>query len=150
MRRVAKPHNILIVAAIIIFCISFFLNQQTLNLHIRDTYYLIDYKSAFLIASVFLLFLWLMYSFFRNKLFSNRFSWLNIILTVLSISILLTLPIWTDKNQRRSLDLSKWVTFNKTSYDNEVVYITALIFILAQVAFIINIVIGLSRKDNGG
>jgi cytochrome bd-type quinol oxidase subunit 2 len=141
-----KSYDLLVFSGLAILLVSFFVTTQTIDEHIHDTYYIIGYNHILWVSLAFLLVLWVVYKTTAKKLFSHTLSWLHIAMTLFAISIILTLPLWTDKNQRRHMDENNWSSFNKYVYDGEVIFLAILMIFIAQVLLICNLVIGLLKK----
>lgn len=130
--------------------ISIFITRQMVSIPINDTNYSIRYSQAFLISGAILFLLGILYKLTEQRLLSNILTWANIILTALALLTILTLPIWTDKNQRRYLDFSAWTSFNKSVYNSYIISWALTIFKIAQLLLLGNLLITLIYKFRKG
>jgi hypothetical protein len=66
-----RPYNLLFIEAITLLVASFFTLNETLDIHLHDTYYIIPTTYAGWAIVLFLLILWLIYLFTNRWLFSK-------------------------------------------------------------------------------
>ena len=66
-----RPYNLLLLSAILILIASFFSFEQTLDIHLHDTYFVITLRQIFRYATIALLVLWVLYKLTNRSKFSK-------------------------------------------------------------------------------
>jgi hypothetical protein len=84
-----------------------------------------------------LLALFTIYTFSNRILYSNSLSWMHVILTLLSLTVFIILIYEASKAYRPGF--SAWSSFEK---HNQHMIIILMLFLLAQVIFLVNILAG--------
>ena len=136
-----KPYNFLVVFAIIIFFISFFLTQDTVDFHLHDTMYVMSLPHIFWLLAILILFFALVYKLTNRFLLSKYLSWIHIILTLLSLLAILLYPIWAYRSHSTFIDGS----FERFIAMNRLLSWFAGLFAFAQLLLLINIIAGLIK-----
>lgn len=146
MKITLKPHNFLLIAAILVIVISFFVSTQTVDINFVDAYYIVNFTSFLRIIAIFLLFFSLIYKFLQRNLAYQSLSWVHIISSILLIAIF----IWVNYNFNKSLALIETTTQGSTNYYSEnslTINRIAFAFILIQILPILNLSIGLMKRN---
>lgn len=141
-----KTYYLLLIASLIFFGISFFVDSQmTFDVNIYDTYYVISEVDFYIMISFFVLILGLLYFIFEKfKIVLVSFlSKVHIIGTILMILLFLKEQYFLNPISlpKRYYNISKSETFNIFEM---IYYILAIIFL--QLLFIINIFVTLIKK----
>src|SRR5215203_99079 len=79
-----KQYNILGIAGLHLLAISFFLPSQTVDMHIHDTYFVMNMPYTFRNMSCMLLALFTLSTLLTEKLRNSILSWFHVTLTVLT------------------------------------------------------------------
>jgi heme/copper-type cytochrome/quinol oxidase subunit 1 len=139
-----KPYQLLLLAALSLLISGFLSVKGTIDLHFHDTYFVIDHVQFYLILSIPAFVLWTIYLLTRNILLSQLMTWVHVALTLLAIGAFICLPLFS--YPPRYVDVSPWSTFNEFQRTNQIMAGIALIFTLAQLILIANIVGGIVRR----
>jgi cytochrome c oxidase subunit 1 len=144
-----RPYELLGIMALLMFLVSFVDSNSALDINMHDTYFVIAHAHICWFFSGVLLFLWSMGVLFRRYIWSITLSWVQVILTLISVIAFLKIVVmgvslsgvprryyaFTEFEQQKS-----W--FSTTS-----VYVFMLLLIvLGQLIFIINVITGFLRK----
>jgi heme/copper-type cytochrome/quinol oxidase subunit 1 len=138
-----KPYHLLLIAALSLLISAFLSRKATIDLQFHDTYFVIDHVQFYLLLSVPVFILWGIYMFTRNILLSRPLTWIHVALSLLTIAVFICLPLFS--YPARYVNVSPWRSFNEFHRVNEIVAGAAIVFTLAQLTLIFNIVGGLVR-----
>jgi heme/copper-type cytochrome/quinol oxidase subunit 1 len=138
-----KPYQVLLLAALSLLIGGFLSAKGTIDLRFHDTYFVIDHVQFYLLLSIPAFILWTIYLLARNILLSQLMTWIHVALTLLAIGAFICLPLFS--YPARYVDVSPWSTFNEFQRTNQIMAGIALIFTLAQLILIFNIVGGVRR-----
>ena len=133
-----KPYHLLLLAGLSLLISALIPTDQTLDIHVHDTYFVIAHSSLYWVFAIFTYFLWGVYVLARNTLFSNWLTWFHVVITLLTVAFFICLPFFG--NLPGYIDVSSWLSFNKFQ---RVLASIALLFIVAQLMLVMNIVGGL-------
>ena len=141
MKFVKLPSNMFLVSGFIIFAISLFVSNRTIDYYFSDTYSVVDYKWLLSgIALIFLLF-WVIYKLTSPLLLSKVLTWMHVIITLCMIAFILLYPVITKVSGQSGFErMDNFKTMQDAS--------KAIPFlILTQFLFIINLVSGAVKKS---
>ncbi len=136
-----------------LFVVSFFTPNDSLDIHLHDTYIIIKTAWLFWLGIIPLLTLWTLYYLTKHLLFSKALMWTHILLTIITLILLVSISFCSNSYYselggmpRRYYDYSAWNNFSL--YDNltKVVFITVILLILAQLIYILNFILGIFRN----
>ena len=136
-----RPYHLLLLAGIALFISALISTKETIDFHVHDTYIVATRSSFFWVLALFTYLLWSIYFLTRKVLLSNKLTWLHVVPTLVAIALFICLPHFSFYD-RSYLDLTPWTTFNKFQGTREVSVIVAIIFIIAQLLLIVNLVGG--------
>jgi len=91
-----RPYNLLLLTALCILVASFFALDQTFDIHLHDTYFIIAIAHLFWATGILLIILWILYILTRHFLFSKVWIWIHIILTVATSVFLVGLSFYSN------------------------------------------------------
>lgn len=128
-----QPHKWVLVFVLLFAILSIVTENMTVDIHLHDTYYIILNRDLFLGSALLLFLIWMITLLIQKLAVSTLFTWLHIIITILSLTIFLVISL------NYSLTTSDLKT-NKTI--RSVQELSMLLFIIAQILFIINLAIG--------
>ena len=130
-----RPYNLFLLAAVLLVVSSFLMLEQTLDIHLHNTYYV--FPTAYLIWAIALILLlaWTIYKLINQFLLTKYLTWFHVVATLIVLLVLLFSNLW----------YSPPVPTNSTQplYFTEVLKI---LFIAGQIGFLINFVGGLFRR----
>lgn len=151
MRIKQRPYNLLLVTAIPLAISGVLGLNKTFDIHLHDTYFIMPLAFFTLIPSMILLVVWFLYVLTKNYLFSNKLAWLHIIISIIFSLFISALPYlatysWFAGAPRRYYDNTASNGFK--IFDNlpEIVVPAFLMLSTAQLLFLINLLIGLSKR----
>lgn len=144
-----RPYELLGIMALLLFLVSFVDSNSTLDINMHDTYFVIAHIHLCWLFSGMLLLLWSMAVLFRNYTWSLTLSWVQVVLTLISVIAFLKIVMM-------GISLSgvprRYYAFNefeqqKSWFNTTSMYVFMLLLIvLGQLAFIINVITGFFRK----
>ena len=139
--RLFSPiYNGLGTAGFLLLALSFFTGQQTFDIHLHDTYFVLSISIIMVLTGCFFVLLWSVYALIRKRRYSPVLMQFHVVVSiafVLFVSIALYLPL-----RRTYLDYSSFRHQSKT------LEVAILLFILAQLLFFVNVFIALIRRRN--
>lgn len=147
-----RPHNLLLLTALIILVFSFFGFDKQIDVHLHDTYFIIPMAFLFWAIIVVLILLWLVYSIAMPFLFARVLTWIHLTLTCVILIFLVIVFFYSHDYYtglagmpRRYYDYGDWNILMQ--YDNltKTIFVTILIFIIGLLLFVINLIIGLFK-----
>jgi hypothetical protein len=142
MFKKIKPHNLLGVIGLLLFTVSFLVPSHTVDVNIHDTYYVLEMSYAFRNVACFFLVLFTIYTFLQQKLYSPVLSWAHVSLTVLTATVCFFFLYRASEAYQPNF--SNWESFQT---NNHIIVITLLIFLLAQLLLLVNLLIGAFRRQ---
>ena len=150
MNRVSRPYRLLLIAAVLCPIIAFVgqANYVT-DIMLNDTYFILSRSSFIWITASCLFVIWILHLPVRRILSSAALSWLHVITTIISVILFLLSPLLlsaiASTPVASSLRPGSAITANFTVYELMVKF-GAVLIILGQILFILNIIIGAFRK----
>lgn len=145
MKIINPNYNLLVITGVFVFTCSFFLVEQTFDLRIFDTFYVIHLKNLYWCLAGLLFLFYLFYRFLLVPHFSKWLTIAHIILTVLSSLMIVIYHLWSGQLYllNKSLNLYDVPQFYKNNFA-----LTILLFLLGsvQVTLFINLIRGLAGR----
>lgn len=148
----AHPYNLLLLTAILLFIFFLFINEnQTLDVHLPDTYFVIAGTHFFWLFALLLSVLWIAYRIFKKILFSLKLTWIHVLISVMTtILLLLFLFIGNYSLNLRPgsyTDSSSWNTYHENfTQKMRTISYGILVLLVAQMVFVANLIIGLFKR----
>lgn len=143
-RTFFKPYTLLLVVAVILIPLSFFLTSSSVDFHINDTMIVASGKQVFWMVSAILLLEWSVYKLFSRSLYSTYLIWFHVIATILAFAYVLGTFL---KSNNPTGEIVTWDSvqggINQDKFNIE---ITVALLIFPHLLFVINIIAGLMRK----
>ena len=151
LRLKQSPYNLLLLAALVLVLISFFLNQdRTVDIHLHDTYYIIAQGHLFLFFAVIVWFLWFLYLLTAKVLYSTSLTWTHVAITLSTVLFLLFLLNFGgdifNPRPRRYFDYSSWNSFNVYSRNMRWITYITIALLLGQITFVVNLIAGIVKR----
>jgi len=147
MKLLFKIYNFLVLLAVLLLIISFFIPLVNLDINLHDTYYVITNINCIRYLAIFLFIVALLYKLLSHYLAWNTLSWIHIILSIslyfaasfmsYRLSKLFALAELTDEN---SIDYFQ--------HYNTQIMVAISGFILVQFLPIINLIAGLTKRKH--
>jgi heme/copper-type cytochrome/quinol oxidase subunit 1 len=123
---------------IVLLGLSFLRYQQTLDLHIHDTYYVIGLDFVCVLFGTTFLFFWIIYQLFRKRVLSTFLTNFHTLVTLGCIALLFVQPY--------ALTLRNHLDYSLINSFNRLLAFTLLLLAIAQLLFLFNIIAGLFKK----
>jgi len=132
-----KPYKIFWLSIPILLAISIMGMNQTTDIQLHDTYFVIDVIHVGILFSVIAGLIGLLYWLFRNKRLVNWMTFSHVITTSLFLLLFMVNSVFNK---------SEWSDFNSYTFINRFHFFIILIVFLNQLLFLSNLVISLFRK----
>ena len=158
MKRLNRFYNILLVFGFIFVLISFVpFKEQSLDIHLHNTYYIIADRHILLIFALILWIIWGMYKLLNRLLYSEILTRIHVVTSVLLFlinTILLfnnfTSSVVNNGAPRRYNDYSGWSSVKNMldlyGTETKILLLASLLLIIGQLIFPINLTLGMIRK----
>ena len=134
---IRKPYHLLLLAAVSLSISALFSVEETIDFHFHDTYFVVAHSSFDWILATLSYFLWGIYFLARKVLLSNTLTLLHVVPTLLAIALFVCLPFFSYRG--RYVELSPYSAFNNFHKATQLVAASAIVFIIAQLFFVVNI-----------
>ena len=145
-----RPYNLLLLTSVLIFIASFFVLNETFDIHWHDTYFIIALPHLFWGTIILLLTLWTICLSTYRFLFSKYLTWAHIILTVAASVLLVAVSSYSNNYYhglagmpRRYYDYGSWGALLKYNNSAKGVLIASLLLAVGLLAQIANLAVGL-------
>ena len=139
-----RPYNFLVVFAILIVLLSFFISSNTIDFHFHDTLFVLATSHLFWLLAIMILVFAFIYRATNKLLLSNKLTWIHIITTLFSVVIIISYPIYYSPSM--FIEIDAWQSFNRINTINNLLTWFAVLFLLAQLLLLINIIAGFIKK----
>jgi heme/copper-type cytochrome/quinol oxidase subunit 1 len=148
MKLKGRPYHLLFIAAILVLIASFFTMNETMDIHLHDTYYVISAAWTYWAIVVLLLVLWLIYVFTNRFLLSKPLTWIHVVLTIV-LALLLTVFVFNPDRGSAGMarDYTDWSAFDEFERYNRMITYALLLLPLGLLLYIINLVGGLIKRS---
>jgi hypothetical protein len=123
----------LLVFVLLFAILSFANNKGSIDIHLHDTYYIITRRIFYLVSALWLFISWLITMLVQKLPVSLRLVWLYAIVTIVSLLALTGIPA-IDEFNTTDLETIRMIRSLKE--------LSILLFIIAQILFIVNLSIG--------
>lgn len=146
-----RPYHLLLLTAILLLIASFFVHNQTLDMHLHDTYFIISMSHLFWLIIILLLIFWILYLLTKHLLFSKVLIWVHVLLLILS-SISLVVILFYSNYQgvagslRQYYDFSNWEAMVQFDGLARGIMVIFLAIFLGVIIYVINLIIGLINR----
>ena len=148
-----RPYNLLLLTAVIVSTASFFVFNKAFDFHVRDTYFVVTLSYLFWAVCLLLLLFWTVYLLTKRLLFSVILTWAHVIATTSSLIIILIVSLLGTNSYnglagmpRRYYDYDSWNTFILYNYQAKGILIAFLLILVGQLAYVINLIIGIVKR----
>lgn len=145
------PHHPFLLATLVLFITSFLVDpRNTVDIHLHDTMFVISHSSIFVFFASICGILWILYLITASILPSRALTILHVFVTLSTMTLFLILVSPSlanfDTHEGKYLDKSTWASFGYPNRQIIMITYSIIIFTLAQVLFLINILIGIFRR----
>lgn len=139
-----QPHNFFMLTACFLFVASFTFWGQSTDLHLHNTYFV--FPAMYLVWALAILFLavWSLYCLTANVLLNNSLIWFHFMATIIAMAAGVLAALWIEKTTPPYFDLEEYGQRQKIV--STTLFPFALLFLLGQMAYPINIIAGLIKR----
>jgi hypothetical protein len=138
------PHNLFILAALLLFIISFFPGGRVIDIHLHDTMFVISMTYFFWALAIVLVLVWMIYLFTNNILLTKYLTWIHIIATLIVLIVLISAMLSEDEPRHEDIN---WETIENDLRKEEIIIQTfSILFLIGQIAFLLNLLGGFCKR----
>lgn len=141
-----KPYHLLILTALLLLISSFFVSNQSVDIHFYDTYYVIDAAWLFWGLIVILITAWLLYKVTKRILFSPFLTWIHILVTILTAVLIVSFLLWGDLTQASINNEVSSQDFESYQRRNRRIAFVIAALLLGQLPYFINLIVGFIKR----
>ncbi|KIC94088.1 hypothetical protein [Flavihumibacter solisilvae] len=142
-----KPYKLFLVTAILLFAYSFIDSEKSFDFHLYDTYYIISNSLFIQAIGTALLLLWTAYELLGNTLWKRSLAWFHILVTLFILIIFLQSNLWGHKLTPSIEEDFSYEDFQAVkARESKIMLSLVVLFLAGQLAFILNIFVGVARK----
>ena len=142
----SRPYNLLLIATILLLVASLFVLNETLDIHLHDTYYIIPTAYALWAIVLFLILLWIIYLVTNRWLFSKSLVWLHVVIST-AASLFIVIYLLNFRGiagmPRRYVDYDEWDMFRQY---RESIVVSVMVLGGGVFVYLVNLVAGLVRR----
>lgn len=145
MPKILQPYNFLLVIAIALLLISFFIHEETISFTFNFNTVIISVSQYLQYSSVFILFFAACYKLFEKIYYFKTLIWLYIALSI----ILLTITYWFShqfNNNLALVEISNEGTFKHFESYSRTIHLLILAFAIIESLPVINLLMGLLKQ----
>ncbi|OMP75371.1 hypothetical protein BW716_30530 [[Flexibacter] sp. ATCC 35208] len=128
--------------AVVLFVLSFFHFNNSVDFHVHDTYYVMNVPSIYWGLSLFFLLFWMIYH-FSYRLLSNKLIWWHLMGIIISIAAIILFGRYQLSGIRHYYQYSN---FEQVNTYQQIGRIIAVTIIAIQFLYPINLVLGLIKR----
>jgi hypothetical protein len=140
----SQPYVLFIIVALILFIISFFVKEIIVDIHSHDTMYVLSLTHILWMIIILLLLGWLIYKIAARVLWSKYLTWFHVMAT-LGFFVLFVIACWWQP-EPPGQELNYKIIRQQLQRERIIISSILIIFIVAQICFLVNIVGGLLGK----
>lgn len=150
-----KPHNLLLLTAIILFSVGLLDYAESVDIYFHNTYLILPYKFLIWILALILLIIWLLYLMAKKFLISQKLMRIHIVLTTVISLFILIVPVITTYTSigsagapRRYYDYEELNRFKILGNLQTYVVPAFTIVLVIQLIFLANLGAGIYKRLN--
>ncbi len=142
------PYQLFLLAALFLFVFSFLTRENSVDIHLHDTMFVISTRYIIWALAIIFILAWAVYKLTNEILWTKYLSWFHVVSTLFILAMLLTIRVWHDKLLPPiERDFTSWQTYQEDLEREMKVYLPiAILFLAAQAAFMINLLVGAIKK----
>lgn len=141
----SQPYKLLLITAILLIFLSFFVLRKTLDIHLHETYFVIALNIICWILAAALLVFSLVYWLASHTLLSPFLTWTHVILTLILVVLVVAAPYWLPPIEQSFSSHSLGVIEQKWKFYRNL-QILILFLLAGQLTFLTNLVGGLIKR----
>ena len=145
-----KPYNLFLLFSILFTVTGFFFYNRIIDIHLHDTYFVLQHAFLFWWGVAIFLFLWGICWATKQILYSNKLLWMHVVFTIAAVSMICMLPFLNHPHAglagtpRRYYDAES--AFLKVMKEFSGIGFGIVLFFLSQVILLINLLLRLFLK----
>lgn len=143
-----QPYLLFLLTAVVLIIASFFRFGQSVDIHLHDTYLVIDVNYFIWALAVLFLIAWVIYKLTEKLLWTKKLTWTHVLLTILVLILLSTIVLWHNKILppiKRDV-ISYQDIIDDQKREKIIAYPIMIVFVSGQIAYFINLIVGLIKK----
>jgi heme/copper-type cytochrome/quinol oxidase subunit 1 len=140
----SKPYHLFLWAGLLLVLFSFVLPEQTVDIHVHDTYYVVDQPQILWMLAVVVYIFFGFYLLVQKLLLSQKLTWIHTTLTLLCIAGFICFPLFA--RYKNYVDFTSWTSFHRFEKSMVVVKGILLVFLTAQLLLLVNVIGGVIKK----
>ena len=147
-----KSYRLLFVVALILVLSSIFVSNEnnSVDIHIHDTYFVIGLGYFFGLLAIIFLFLWMIYLLTNKLLYSEALTRLHVMVSILALVFVVFIVFFGDNfstpKPRRYYYYRAWRPFGTYTTFTKAMGITISLLFVGQFILIINLIAGLFKR----
>jgi hypothetical protein len=143
-----QPYFLFLLTGVILIITTAFTFKQTLDFHLDDTLFVVS-ANYFIWALVIASFIaWAIYKLTYKFLWTQKLTWTHVLSTIFVLMLLATIGFWHDIRlptiKRSTISFQNIVDDQKR--ESVIVFVIVAIFLLGQIAYLVNLIVGLSKR----
>lgn len=147
-RIIKQPYLLFLLTGLVLLIASLFMFGQSVDIHLHDTYLVVAVNYFIWFLAIFCFIAWTVYKLTDRFLWTKKLIWTHVSLTILVLILLSTIGFWHDKIlppiKRDAISYQNIVDYQKR--EAVVAYPIATLFILGQLAYFVNLIVGLIKR----
>lgn len=146
MQLKSKPYHLLLIFAVLLIIVSLAGTNNTIDIHLQDTYYVLDIVFMIRATAMFLVLMWFLYMFTYTFLFSGLLAWLHIVVTIAIAVIVSVVLLWKAKTYilPNEADIL-YANIRRATFMTQL-FVASMM--LTQLLFFINLFAGVIKRVN--
>jgi len=143
-----RPFELFGFAAVVCFIAAFIPFENSLDINLHDTYFVIAARNFCFLGTIVFLFIWCAYLFANRFMLSVTLAWFHVITTLVPLAILLIITVTQDFSVTPPGRYYSFHEFEeKTPVNwNNIYAMLLIIILLSQIVPLINLIAGLIKK----
>ncbi|MBX3242801.1 MAG: hypothetical protein KIT80_03235 [Chitinophagaceae bacterium] len=143
-----QPYFLFLITGVALIITTAFTFGQTVDFHLHDTYFVVSVNYFIWVLSALLIIAWILYKLTDRFLWTKTLTWTHVLATIFLLLSLSTIEFWYDKMlppvKREVISFQDIMDDQKRT--GIIAYPIVVIFVLGQAAYIVNLVVGITRR----
>ncbi len=140
-----KPFNLLFFAGLTSFILAILFRSKSIDIHMHDYYLVVNFANVAITTGIALCMIWGIYRIFQDKVFMVTWTWIHVILSLVSAFAILTSVWWLGTYFNGSNNFSVESLNSQGKSTNQLIKYD-LLMLSNQFILIIHIILGIKVK----